>query len=117
MVLLPNLVSHYKFTITVVFAIIAGTSSSAMFLTTNLVYVDCFKAKYETAVTLSNLFRGIFALVLNPLSTLFDFHVKLYLLSATMVTGLIIWMCSDFCVKFNENMSTTKITKEIQQKV
>ena len=70
--LLPNLVTNYNFTITVAFSIITGASSSAMFLTTNLVYVDCFKSKYETAVTLSNLFRGMFALVINPLSTLFD---------------------------------------------
>ena len=112
-VLLPTLVTSYKFTITVVFAIITGASSSAMFLTTNLVYVDCFQSKYETAVTLSNLFRGIFALVINPLSTLFEFHVKLYILSATMVTGLLIWMCSDSCFKSNEPLSPTKVTKEI----
>ena len=108
-ILLPNLVTNYNFTITVAFSIITGASSSAMFLTTNLVYVDCFKSKYETAVTLSNLFRGMFALVINPLSTLFDFHIKLYLLSVTMVTGLIFWMSSEF---FSKSRELTEVDKE-----
>eukprot|EP00092_Neocalanus_flemingeri_P049714 GFUD01057227.1.p1 GENE.GFUD01057227.1~~GFUD01057227.1.p1 ORF type:complete len:330 (+),score=59.66 GFUD01057227.1:3-992(+) len=79
--------------------ILSAIFTSGMFISTNLVYFDCFLSMFESAVGLSNLFRCIFALIINPLAGYIttlagceDLSCTLYFLSGTSFMLIIIWV-------------------------
>ena len=87
-----------SFTSLVVGTILTGIFSSGIFITTNLVYFDCFQTKFESAVGLSNLFRCVFALSINPLAGYFvslpsceDLHCSLNFLSGAICFLIVVW--------------------------
>ena len=88
-----------SFPLLVVGTILCAIFTSGMFITTSLVYFDCFPTKFESAVGLSNLFRCISALSINPLAGYFaslsscgDLHCSLHFLSGTIFLLILAWV-------------------------
>ena len=79
--------------------VLSAIFTSGMFITTNLVYYECFPSMFESAVGLSNLFRCIFALSINPLAGYLttlpgcqDLSCSLHFLSGTTFILIVIWV-------------------------
>lgn len=86
--------------------ILTAIFSSGMFVTTNLVYEDCFKSKFANAVGLSNLSRCIFSLAvtyiagyINSLSGCQDLLCCLDFLSGSSGILLLLWVGLDLVQK------------------
>ena len=91
-------VSH-SYTSLVLGTALLAIFTSGMFITTNLVYYDCFPTKFESAVGLSNLFRCFFALSINPLAGYFEgledcenMHCSLQFLTGTTFFLILLWI-------------------------
>ena len=88
-----------NFTALIIGTVLSSIFTSGMFITTNLVYLDCFKSRFGKAVGLSNLFRCIFALAvtssagqISSLTGCQDLHCSLHFLSGTSFILLLIWL-------------------------
>ena len=99
----------YSLTSLTVGTVFLAIFTSGMFITTNLVYYDCFPTKFESAVGLSNLFRCFFALSINPLAGYFeslqgceDLHCSLEFLTGTTFILVLLWVCVPFLLKLRE---------------
>ena len=111
------------FTSLIIGTIFSAIFSSGMFITTNLVYDDCFKSRFVNAVGLSNLFRCFFSLGvtytaghINSLSACQDLNCCLYFLSVTSGILLLLWVglgwAQDVC---RENSYGTNFSNHIQR--
>jgi len=96
----------HSFTSLTVGTVFLAVFTSGMFITTNLVYYDCFPTNFESAVGLSNLFRCFFALSINPLAGYFeslqgceDLHCSLQFLTGTSFFLVVLWVCVPFLLK------------------
>ena len=85
----------------VIFNVVSAVSSAGILMMSNLLYQDYFKNRHDfnTAVALSNVMRGAFALLINPLSSLFpDLYFLLVAISTLMITLIVFWMLVElFC--------------------
>ena len=85
----------------VIFNVVSAVSSAGILMMSNLLYQDYFKDRHDfnTAVALSNVMRGTFALLINPLSSLFpDLYFLLVAISTLMITLIVFWMLVElFC--------------------
>jgi len=105
-IIIISLSSDFKTLI--VGTILTAIFSSGMFVTTNLVYEDCFKTKFANAVGLSNLSRCIFSLAvtyvagyINSLSGCQDLLCCLDFLSGTSGILLLLWVGLDLAQKMS----------------
>ena len=99
----------HSFTSLVVGTVMLAIFTSGMFITTNLVYCDCFPTKFDSAVGLSNLFRCFFALSINPLAGYFekvkgceDLHYTFQFLTCTTFLLLMLWILLPFLIKLRK---------------
>ena len=85
----------------VIFNVLSAITSAGILMMSNLLYQDYFSNRndFNTAVALSNVMRGAFALLINPLSSLFpDLYSPLLSLSTLMISLIIFWILAElFC--------------------
>ena len=79
----------------VLFTIFSALGLAGVLMMSNLLYEDYYSGseRFTAAVNLSNVMRGLFALLIYPFRELVtDFYHQLYMFSGVMITLVILWI-------------------------
>ena len=81
----------------VLFTMVSALGLAGVLMMSNLLYQDFYLKRFPAAVNLSNVMKGLFALLIYPFRELVtDFYDQLYMFSGLMITLVILWIFVEF---------------------